>query len=336
MDWFERVTGFRETSYEATRQRLVVAHGGLVNERDGTSRAIGELELVSLATLRERLSVQSHVARRSNISLVVGDVRELHRAPEYAGAVFQVASQFNLLEMISPDISPEHGVTRYAHDRTQGPACAMAAGAATIFRNYLAPIDGAIGQTASRQLDGLAQLGRALSSAMQTPVAGLWEMRNGYALCSESGLKRITAHVRTLDEAELDRMRGMLCIGVCRDAEVTDTEGPASRVTQAFCSALPVAYSGVRRELWRHFASLVLEAAYEATLTSAVLNARRGASRTVLLTLLGGGAFGNDREWILRALRRALACVMDSGLDIRIVSYGRPDRELMRLVDDAR
>ena len=45
-----------------------------------------------------------------------------------------MASQFNLLEMTGPEITPEDGVTRYAHDRTQGPACAIAAGAATVYR----------------------------------------------------------------------------------------------------------------------------------------------------------------------------------------------------------
>jgi len=39
-----------------------------------------------------------------------------------APAPFQVASQFNLLEMTGPSVTPEHGVARYAHDPTQGPA----------------------------------------------------------------------------------------------------------------------------------------------------------------------------------------------------------------------
>jgi hypothetical protein len=49
----------------------------------------------------------------------------------------------------------------------------------------------------------------------------------------------------------------------------------------------------------------VLEAAYEATLLAAVLNARRGRSNIVLLTRLGGGAFGNDDDWITTAMERA-------------------------------
>jgi hypothetical protein len=59
--------------------------------------------------------------------------------------------------------------------------------------------------------------------------------------------------------------------------------------------------------MWRPFAELVLDAAYEATVLAAVLNARRGASNIVLLARLGGGAFGNDDAWIDAAMRRALA-----------------------------
>ncbi len=62
----------------------------------------------------------------------------MHGRPEYSGALFQVASQFNLLKMIGPSVTPEDGVTRYESDRTQGPACAIAAGAATIYGNYFA------------------------------------------------------------------------------------------------------------------------------------------------------------------------------------------------------
>jgi hypothetical protein len=57
---------------------------------------------------------------------------------------------------------------------------------------------------------------------------------------------------------------------------------------------------------WERFASLVLEAAYEATLLAALECPRRGGRPRVYLTLLGGGAFGRQREWILRAIRRAL------------------------------
>ncbi|MEP1519048.1 hypothetical protein [Ascidiaceihabitans sp.] len=73
---------------------------------------------------------------------VVADVQALHKVPAHAGAVFQVASQFNMLEMMSPRGSPEQGVGTYEHDQTQGPACAIACGAGTVFRNYFVDTSG--------------------------------------------------------------------------------------------------------------------------------------------------------------------------------------------------
>ena len=162
---------------------------------------------------------------------------------------------------------PGHGVTRYQHDHTQGPACAIACGAATIYRNYFAPVDGRPGQTERRQFDGLRDVGVALSQATGHAVASLWEMKNGYALCSRAGLDAISQHFKTLGDDDLDALRGKLCIGLHRNVEVTDAPGERRPfVSQAFCSALPVAYTSVEPRRWEPFATLVLEAAYEATL----------------------------------------------------------------------
>src|SRR5205823_7290095 len=177
MDWFERLTGFRETDYDDTRAKLRFERSRLQSLINGKSYAVGELELVSLQALRERVKSGGGLSGRLKVSVVTGDVRQMHQSPENAGALFQVASQFNLLEMVSPTVTPEHGVTRYQHDHTQGPACAIAAGAATIYRNYFAPVGGSYGQTVDRQFDGLADLGDALSSALKQPVKALWQMR---------------------------------------------------------------------------------------------------------------------------------------------------------------
>ena len=140
------------------------------------------------------------------------------------------------------------------------------------------------------------------------------------------------------DEGERDRLRELLCVGLQRDVEVTDSAIVRTRpkVSQAFCSALPVAYTDVPHEFWAPFASLVLEAAYEATMWEAVRNAQRGVSKIVLLTSLGGGAFGNAEAWIHSAMRRALRIIADFDLDVRIVSYGSPSQSLLRVARDFR
>jgi hypothetical protein len=97
MYWFERLTGFRETSYHDTRAKLKLDGNRLQSLIDGKDYGIGELELVSLQALRERVKTGGDLPGRLKVSVVTGDVRQMHQSPENAGALFQVASQFNLL-----------------------------------------------------------------------------------------------------------------------------------------------------------------------------------------------------------------------------------------------
>ena len=160
-------------------------------------------------------------------------------------------------------------------------------------------------------------------------------MQNGYALCTADGLAGIDAKLAAASERERDGWRDRLRIGVHWDIEVTDAlHEPRPSVSQAFCSALPVAYVGAELGPWASFATLVLEGAYEATLWAAVLNAARGGSPTVFLTRVGGGAFGNDHEWIHSAMRRALGKVRGLALDVRLVSRGAVPGELHALASE--
>jgi hypothetical protein len=334
MDWFERLTGFCETDYLDTKAKLFVERGRLHSRVSSKSYGIGSLELVSLENLRDRAAAIRRPGR-IKVSIVEGDARQLHRAPEYADALFQVASQFNLLEMISPDVTPESGVTGYEHDQTQGPACAIAAGAATVYRNYFVPVSGQEGQTSDLQLNALADLGNAFSLALSRPVGELWEMKNGYALCSKAGLRSIEDYLAGLASPDIDHLSGKLRIGLHQDVEVTDGPRlPGAKVSQAFCSALPVACSRLPQAAWTEFACFVLDAAYEATLLAGLCNAGRGRSNILLLTQLGGGAFGNHQDWIFSAVRKALMNASSFDLDVRLVSYGQPPQGLRQLVEE--
>lgn len=334
MNWFERLTGFvedeTEGGYAATQNRLKVDGNELLSTVNGKRYGIGELTLPTLGELRARVNPAR--GERSSLSVLVADVGALHADPAYEGALFQVASQFNLLEMASEHVTPEQGVARYARDFTQGPACAIAAGAGTIYRNYLVPVAGGIGQTGERQLDALAGVGAGLSELIGLPVEGLWRMQNGYALCTREGLAAIDALLDGAGEDLLDGLRRRLAIGLHRDVEVT-ASGSGWRVSQAYCSALPVGYSTLPKADWERFARLVLQAAYEATLLAAVEQAAAGGSPTVLLTRLGGGAFGNRGGWINDAIERALGIVEHAGLDISIVCFGGVDPAVAEIVE---
>ncbi len=90
------------------------------------------------------------------------------------------------------------------------------------------------------------------------------------------------------------------------------------------------------REVRLGEARLVLEAAYEATICAAILNSMRSGNNRLFLTLLGGGAFGNQTEWIIGSIQRAVNQYPHADLDVRIVSYGSSKpyvQQLVRLTD---
>lgn len=326
--WFESLTGFREESTDQVRANILVDGETMVSTANGREMICGRLETPTLAELRARVLAENLPQGRLRLSEVVNDVQRIHTEPADSGAFFQVASQFNLLEMVSPSVTPEAGVGIYENDRTQGPACAIACGAGTIYRNYFAEVNGVVGQSADHQIDCLRDLGKALGN----DESQLWIMQNGYALASKAGLRAISQRISAADESELDSLRETLRIGVHWNTQVTLGDC-AHTVTQAYCSALPVAYSPHSADSWADFAQLVLEAAYEATLSVAALNRTRTGNDRVFLTLLGGGAFGNRDAWIFGAIERALECFADTPLDVALVSYGSSNRHVRQLVE---
>lgn len=331
MNWFERLTGFTEKTYSYTQSQFELQNSRLCSRTNGHCYEIGTLETPSLGELRAATEARVE-GGRLRTSIQMGEIRNLHCLDENNGALFQVASQFNILEMVGPDITPEHGVTRYEYDATQGPACAIAAGAATIYRNYFAPVGQQIGQTADTQINTIGDLGDALANQLGVSIDSLWTMRNGYALAHKRGLELANEWMSSASDDEVDGIRKLLRIGVHSNVQVTEkAASPGQLVSQAFCSAMPVSYSRVQSELWQPLAKLVLDAAYEATLHAAVLNMEHGHSNRVLLTRLGGGAFGNSDAWIDDAIRRALRLFTCANLDVIFVSFGTPSAAICEL-----
>ena len=156
-------------------------------------------------------------------------------------------------------------------------------------------------------------------------------MENGYAFASLAGLEQIARRLATLSASERQELKGALRIGVQWDAEVT-LQDAGHLVSQAYCSALPVSYSGQPSSAWEPFARFVLEAAYEATLHAGILNKVRTGSSDVFLTMLGGGAFGNHAAWIVDSIEHALGSAPDAGLSIKMVSYGSTNPDIAPLL----
>ena len=327
--WFSELFGFEEGGPDEVRERFRLDGTVLHSKANGRSFQCGHLEIPTLQQLRDAHPPEVQDQDRLKVSVIGGNVVDLHADPRNAGALFQVASQFNLLEMVAPDVTPEQGITRYAYDRTQGPICAMACAAGLVYRNYFVPVNGRLGQTADNQIDCLDLIGEALDREEQ----GLWRMRNGYVESDAAALKHIAEVLGGMGTHDRERLKGLLKVGIQWNTEVTLT-GAGHLVSQVYCSALPVAYyPELLPPLWKPFAQLVLEATYEATFHAAVLNHTKHGNGRLYLTQVGGGAFGNRAAWIHDAIIAALERFRHYPLDVRIVCYNHVDVALQAAVD---
>lgn len=327
MTWFEKLMGFEEISPENVRTHIEIEGEKLISKANGKSYRFGTLELPSLRDLRRKINLRDFKGKIS-LSETVGNVGRLHCAPENNGAVFQAASQFNLLEMVHPTVTPEKGVGIYENDATQGPACAIACGAGTVYRNYFVPLNGQVGQTEHHQINCLS----LFEDFFNNEKFRLWSMRNGYCYPTAQGLERINAHITAMVEDEREILKGKLKVGIQWNAEVT-TANKDQIVSQVYCSALPIGYvSGFPEQQWESFAKIILEATYEATFYAALINLENGGSNRLLLTLVGGGVFGNKTEWILDAIKKSVQKFRNTDLDVRIVSYGQSNVMVRKMI----
>lgn len=324
--WFKKLTGFDEVSPEYVRNNITIVGKNLTSKINNRSFQFGELEIISLAQLRTQF-LEKKFSCQLKLSEIVANVQDLHCDPSNKNAFFQAASEFNLLEMINPDVSPEKGIDMYERDFTQGPACAITCGAGTIFRNYFAPINGSIGQTSTNQINCLEDIGKELNNEEFL----LWRMSNGYAFVNQKGILNINKQLSHLNRDKREFLKGKLKIGIQWNTEVT-IANKNQIVSQVYCSALPVAYSQIEFFYWESFARVILEATYEATLYSAMLNLDKNKSTKVFLTLVGGGAFGNEIEWILESLIKVIKKFKNFPLDVKVVSYDISNALLQKVI----
>ena len=320
---FKSLVGFsdEELGYELSKKCLQYSNGIIRSAVNKKEYRTGNFEILSLAELRK--SIESIEEIESNdINHIPPEkkcVKEVLTSLDFSDALFQVASQFNLLEMKDPSLTPENGVEVYWSDPTQGPKCAQAAIGATLYRNYFIEMpDGSEGQSAANQINCLDSVLERLNARKEFD----WQYSNGYILITKNDFSIINKIIDECDEEELDKLRSLLKVGIHWNAEVNDGSEALNRfVTQIFCSALPLSYCQhydptITYKDGANLSKLILEATEEATILAGIINKQKTKSNKVVLTKIGGGAFGNRHEWIANATQRALSKYRNYGLNI--------------------
>lgn len=253
------------------------------------------------------------------------DTPALQVALENAGAVFQVASNFDCLEgnggqksQIMHYLSPGMYV--------QGEAASISAMPGTIHRMYF-----------------------------QKPVNLLKDFAQKWNFNYSSGyvgaIPRINEQFGSLTELELIKASQDVYVGIQKDVCVTGGYGPtrqelkqsphneylavkinphnAQRITQVFTAALNPYQNDSKSPGFKGLAKIFLYAAYGRTLEYSLENADK-----LFLTLVGGGVFENKVEWIAQAIKHGcekMFVTSDSKpLEVNLVVYnsaGYKDRQ---------
>jgi hypothetical protein len=260
----------------------------------------GRFETPSIDELCERASKAGATTGRLRLWVLDGpspatDVGGL-QATAPPGSLFQAASQFNCLESPVPVVTP---VVEYFHDRTQGPRASISAFPGTLLRHYAAPSnDGKrFVQTDADHLDLLAGVFGPDAARVQSGYLMAHNVRDPAALV-----------------AGLTARFGSIRVGVHEGVQVVlgyDFEGSVAdsdqrRVTQVFTSTVAGGWygrAGLQGAEFEGACRQLLRAAYLGTLLAAATLRQRLA----VLTLIGGGVFGNPIPLIWDAIRWAVA-----------------------------
>ena len=343
LNWFQSLFGFDEFDFKKIpiQKQFRLNGNKITSNHNNRSFDIGNFSTPTLNELRELIKKMrpSYEEQFTFENKVVYDILGLHANSPYA--TFQAASQFNCLEMVHPNVPPEAGITNYIKDLTQGPACALACAAGTLYRNYFHKLGNQVGQTSKLQVNTLGEVEKYLKEETDSSY---WSIKNGYVFSDRDNLSKLDRIIKVPSERK--KLMGLIQIG--RHANVgvtfasrtgisfTEPKTPV-KVTQVYASALSCAYSGIEIELWTNFAQLVLDGMYEATLLCGYINTIENRNRNVYLTFLGGGAFGNKLEWIASAIGRAMGIAhkLKLGINVVICHYKELNEVLKELINKA-
>ncbi|EKX41306.1 hypothetical protein GUITHDRAFT_112517 [Guillardia theta CCMP2712] len=287
-NWFYSVFGFQEPEeYDDVKSNFYLkAPDALVSRGNGREFKIGTFETPSLLELSSRarrlleLKPEGFLRGKLRVSFVFGDVSNILASSKYRYSTFQHRSW----EATGADVACK--LTGYVFDRTQGPACAIACAPAAVYRNYFAPVyeDGKVvqhGQTSDRMINNLDDFIKKL----KVELPDRKHIRKA-TQCLGAGLEELLSSVKVTAR----------CQARChRDCAPDEWELIAKRI-------LDVSY----------------EACFWAAVESSCLQEGQDGSCCLVLTILGGGAFGNDMSWIVDAIGKCLNKFQGYKLDVKI------------------
>ena len=244
------------------------------------------------------------------------DVFLEHVKEKGKNVMFQSASQFNYLEMESPERKPSDGISEYIYDNSQGPKCALATPGATLYRNWYLTSN-------NNQMNGLRNVMKDCN--------GL-SFKNGYIMYDGTSFTISQEKVYELLKIAITTS-GIMLNKIGNKISKKNVLQPTSKkdlISNAWCSTIPLKYLDkefVSKPSIKKLAKQILYATYLLTIQAAVFHPR---INTLYLTFVGGGFFGNKNKWIVNAILSAVKKHQHASLKIIILHYKKYDLSFLK------
>lgn len=317
--WFYRITGVDEETFKNNINDHIfydseIDQNYIINNITNERFNCGKLEHIELYKLEQQCKDVKRNQNNISFEILIGndaDVAKLQTLKQFDKSVFLVASNFDALEHPNEDtqISDYNFITYYDCDHTQGPTAALGAPAACIDRSLM-------------------------KLNMLEHVEHIYTTKNGYPVLKEP------INPINLDDLKL----GLFKAVIHNNVEVSAYKIPKSRgveiipkekrnvVDQVFAAAVNIK----QRLIGANNANIVnkypilLEYPLICGYYSAYLTALKNNRETIVLTLLGGGVFGNQIDKIIDAIIKAHISYSKFGNIKRIVLplFRYKDRDL--------
>lgn len=263
MSWFERLTGMTESEFKQNE----FENFKLFYEKHKDK--CGELMIVPISEIKKYININVK-GINPKVMIINDDIRNIQRT--MLNSVILIASNFDALEHRNEKskLSDYNFITNYINDHTQGPTASLCAPYATIYRAFN-PV----------KINMLQKL------KMYNIINGYASIRVDYALS-----------MPMIDDFTMVVHKN---VGITNDLQNFQI---VNYVDQVFVSAINIKqretgkYNKIMGLKYPYLVEYPIYSGYYSAYLAGILNGREN----LVLTLIGGGVFGNDVSVVISSL----------------------------------
>ncbi len=235
-------------------------------------------------------------------------------------AVFQIASNFNTLELTSSGDSMSN-IVGYVYDTTQGPFASISAAPGLILRHYYMFYNSNTNPIAWQQYAIIGRLWQKNDALKQLNLLGNTDIPivNSYVSFAYREPEDVNNFsVKNIQVGWHERIQ-VTSGFMPNTSKHTLIDNPQQIINQVFTAAVDFGsnftYKGSPKAI--QIAQAIQDTAYEGTIRVAYAYGKK----KVILTLIGGGVFANELAWIAFAIEKMEQFITESGLDVTLIIF---------------